>query len=119
MTEDERRCRMEKALAWGGPSHRISDVVELVKERKAQYWQRGDGMIVTQLERFPLYTACHYWLIFGSLPECLSLDADISEWAVGEGATLCTATGRRGWGRASQSLGWRPHLHTFYKRLVP
>jgi hypothetical protein len=118
MTEDERRSRMEKALHYGGDTHAIGDIAALIKEGRAQWWQHGDGMIVTEIDRFPRFSAVRYWLIFGELKECLSLEDQINEWAIGEGCTMAVATGRRGWGRVAASTGWRHHMYTFYKPLV-
>lgn len=121
MTEDERRCRMEKALAYGGGTHRISDVAELIRDGRAQWWNSpsGDGMIVTEVNAYPLVKMIRYWLIFGSLKECLALEDEINEWAISEGCTLAVATGRKGWERAARSTGWKPWLPNFQKSLVP
>jgi hypothetical protein len=121
MTAEEAQARMAKALQWGGPTHRISDIAALIRDGKAQWWQSagGDGMIVTEIEQFPLLKAVRFWLIFGDLKECLSLDQEINAWARDQGCTMAVATGRRGWGRAAAPLGWKPHLFTFYKPLAP
>ncbi len=119
MTEDERRARMERALQWGGPTHRLSDIAALIREGKAQWWSNGDGCIVTEIERFPLLSVVRYWLIFGELKQCLALEDQINEWAIGEGCTMAVATGRKGWGRAAAGTGWKPWLPNFHKRLGP
>ena len=75
-------------------------------------------MIVTEIHDYPLLKTVHYWLIFGELRHCLALESDINSWARGEGCTVATATGRRGWGRVAAPTGWRPHMFTFYKPLV-
>lgn len=85
MTDDERRARMEKALQYGGGTHGIDDVVQLVKQNRAQFWSNGDGCIVTEVEQYPLLTMVRYWLIFGELKDCLALEDQINEWAIGEG----------------------------------
>ena len=53
LSNEEKRRRFEKALACGGNTHDVDDVVALVKEGKAQYWERDDGMIVTEIHDFP------------------------------------------------------------------
>lgn len=117
MTDDERRARMEKALQYGGGTHGIDDVVQLVKQNRAQFWSNGDGCIVTEVEQYPLLTMVRYWLIFGELKDCLALEDQINEWAIGEGYAVATAMGRKGWGRVAAPTGWRPYLPTFYKPL--
>jgi hypothetical protein len=91
--------------------------VALVRANKAQFWTHGDGTILTELLEYPQFKACQYWVISGSLPDCLALDASISDWARGEGCAVATAAGRRGWGRVAAPYGWRPHMYTFTKDL--
>ena len=118
MTEDERRARMERALLWGGPTHRLSDIADLIKAGKAQWWSGADGMIVTEIHDFPLLKACHFWLIAGELHDCLALESDILPWAIENGCTVATACGRKGWGRVAAPTGWRPFHPNFWKPLV-
>ena len=111
---------MERALAWGGPTHRLSDVAELIRDGKAQWWSNGDGMIVTEVHAAPLRKDIHFWLIAGKLKACLDLEYDILPWAVEQGCTMATATGRRGWGRVAAPTGWREwRCPNFYKELTP
>jgi hypothetical protein len=118
MTGIEKTARLAKALEYGGPTHRISDVVELLKTGKAQLWERGDGCIITEIHDFPLFKAAHYWLIFGELKDCLSLEHEINPWAVEQGCTMLTACGRKGWGRVAAPTGWKPWLPSFHKPLA-
>jgi len=115
MTDNERRNRFERALRWGGPTHRVSDVVQLIEEHQAQLWARGDGVIITEVQTFPLLKAVNYWLVAGALRDCLELQAEIDDWARGEGCELATATGRRGWGRAA--AGWQHCGYAYRKPL--
>ena len=119
LTEQERMERFQLALNHGGPSHRISDVRNLIDQGKAQWWSNGDGMIVTTIDDHPLFRSVHFWLIAGVKSACLALEHEILPWAIEEaGCTVATATGRRGWGRVAAPTGWRPHGCTFYKPLV-
>lgn len=117
MTESERRARFERALAWGGNTHTVEDVAASIRDQRAQFWSNGDGMIVTEVERFPQFTAVRYWLIAGELRACLDLEPAIEGWARGEGCTVAMASGRRGWGRVAAPTGWRLHGYQFWKPL--
>jgi hypothetical protein len=119
MSEAERRRRMERALALGGPTHTVADVVERIRDGRAQFWQNGDGMIVTEIHEFPLRKGIHYWLAFGELQQCLALQPEIDAWAVEQGCTTATIFGRRGWGRAAASWGWKLWHPNFIKQLDP
>ena len=118
MTADEAQARMAKALEYGGGTHSVGDVARLIQAGKCQWWDNGDGMIVTELHDYPLLKTIHYWLIFGELRHCLALEHDINPWAVENGCTVATACGRRGWGRVAAPTGWRPWHPNFYKPLV-
>ena len=115
MTGTEKLARLEKALAYGGPTHTPADVVKLIEDRRAQLWQRGDGVIVTEVHTFPLMKTVSYWLVAGALRDCLGLQAEIDEWARGEGCEVATATGRRGWCRAA--AGWQLDGYSYHKPL--
>jgi hypothetical protein len=115
MSDDERKARLERALAYGGPTHSLADVARLIEDKQAQWWARGDGIIVTEVQTFPLLKTVHYWLAAGALDDCLALQQEIDDWARGEGCELATATGRRGWERAA--AGWQHCGYAYRKPL--
>jgi hypothetical protein len=117
MTGTEKLARLERALAHGGPTHTPADVVALIEDRRAQLWQRGDGVIVTEVHTHPLLKIVHYWLASGDLSDCLALQSEIDEWARGEGCEVATLTGRRGWGRAAAD--WQLCGYAYRKPLSP
>lgn len=118
LTDAEKLERFQKALDCGGRTHEVADVVAMIKDGRAQYWSNGDGTIVTELHKFPNLKAVHFWLVSGDLRHCLALEHDIVPWAIEEGCTVATASGRKGWGRALAPMGWRPWWQTFVKTLV-
>jgi hypothetical protein len=119
LTGGEKAWRLQKALECGGTqTHRLDDVVRMLKAGEAQLWEQDDGCIITEVHTYPLGKSIYYWLIFGTLADCLALEPRIDEWAREQGCTNATAMGRKGWGRVAYSSGWRPHLPTFHKTLV-
>jgi len=118
MTESERLARLERALWYGGPTHRVSDVAAMVKDGRAQWWSNDNGMIVTEVHEYPLQKAVHYWLIAGELRDCLALEHEINPWAIEQGCNVATACGRRGWGRVAAPTGWRSWHPNFIKPLT-
>jgi hypothetical protein len=121
MNAEEKLRRLQKALDLAGPTHRIPDVVERVRDARAQFWEHGDGCVVTELHSYPLSKAVHYWLVSGVLRDCLELQNQIDPWAIEQGCTMATACGRRAWGRALAPHGWHEradHLN-FCKVLLP
>jgi hypothetical protein len=117
MTSETLLARFEQALRHGGPTHRVSDVVRLIQDKQAQLWIRGDGVIVTELQPFPLAKTVSYWLAAGNLRDCLALQDQINAWAVHEGCVRATLTGRRGWGRFAAARGWKLHGYYYSKPL--
>lgn len=118
LSSEEKLRRLQKALEYGGPTHSISDLIGLLHAGKAQLWERGDGCIVTEIHEFPLLKAIHFWLISGTIKDCLALEHDINPWAIEQGCTIATACGRKGWGRVSAPTGWREWYPNFWKPLV-
>lgn len=118
MTDEERGRRLIKALEYGGPTHRVSDVIDLYDQGKVQFWQNDEGAIVTEIHDFPLLKAVHFWLISGELKDCLALEDEILPWALEQGCTVATAAGRRGWGRVAAPTGWRLWNWNFIKPLT-
>jgi hypothetical protein len=121
LTAEEKLRRLDLALKWGGhPTHTLNDLIETIKAGEAQLWEQGDGCIVTQIHKFPLFTAVNYWTISGSLSDCLALEDRINSWAIAEeGCSMATAAGRRGWGRVAAPTGWKAGIPHFFKPLVP
>jgi hypothetical protein len=121
LSPEEKRARFQKALFLAGNTHAVEDVAALVKSGLAQFWEYGDGFVVTEIHDAPRLKAIHYWLVSGDLRDCLALQREIDPWAIEEGCTRATAAGRRGWLRALEPDGWKPQPNWFgaYKTLVP
>jgi hypothetical protein len=119
LSSEEKRARFQKALDRGGNTHTIDDVVAMVNTGHAMFWEKGDGVVVTELVTFPRLKVVRYWLVAGALDDVLALQNDIDTWARFNGCQMATASGRKGWGRAAASSGWKPDLITFYKDLLP
>jgi hypothetical protein len=117
LSDAEKLARLEKALAYAGPTHRVADVVALIKAGRAQWWDQDDGAIVTEIHDYPLRRDIHYWTISGVLGDCLALEDRINAWAVEQGCTVATAAGRKGWGRVAAPTGWREHFPNFWRPL--
>ena len=122
MTNEQKVRRFEKALAQGGGTHAISDVLDRIGEGKACCWTNGDSVVVTEVLVYPRLRAVNYWVVSGKLHECAALQPDIDAWAVSEGCSVATATGRMGWLRLSQTPigeGWHAAGIKYLKELRP
>jgi len=120
LTNEQKVRRFEKALAQAGNTHTIADVMQRIEQNKACCWTNGDSVVVTEVMVYPRLRAVNYWLVSGNLQECASLQPDIDAWAVSEGCSVATATGRMGWLRLSETplgAGWKPAGVKFTKSL--
>ena len=120
MTDAEKQRRFERALAYAGNTHTIGDVMDRVREHKAVCWPHGDSVIVTEVIVNPRLRACNYWIVSGDLYECAELQPAIDAWAVEQGCSVATATGRMGWLRLSKTpfgSAWKPAGVKFVKEL--
>jgi hypothetical protein len=120
MTSEEKIRRMQRALHYGGNTHSVGDIIDLLKSEQAKLFENEAGVIVAEMHRFPQLTAVHLWLLFGELKHVLALEHDVLPWGIENGATMATAVGRPGWGKVSYATGWRPtpNMAHFHKVLV-
>lgn len=121
LSDAQKRQRFERALALAGNTHTVADVVEKVRLGRAQYWEAGDGTVVTEVLTFPQLRACNYWLVSGVLSDCAALQRDIDAWALEQGCSVATATGRMGWLRLSKlpiGSDWQPRGVAFWRPIV-
>jgi hypothetical protein len=118
MTGAEKARRLERALEYGGDTHSLADVVGLIRDGKAQLFENDGGVIVSEIHRFPKFSAIHFWLLAGELKQVLALEHEVLPFGLDNGCTVATACGRPGWGRVAAPTGWRPWLPNFHKVLV-
>jgi hypothetical protein len=110
--------RLEAALARCGHTHDFRrDVVPMLMSGRAQWWQQGEGVVVTELQDFPNFKLINYWLVAGRLGDCLQLQDEIDRWARMQGCARAVATGRLGWVRVLPKYGWKPYGIAFAKDL--
>ena len=122
LTNEQKVRRFEKALAQAGNTHTIADVMQRIEQNKACCWTNGDSVVVTEVLVYPRLRAVKYWVVSGKLQECAALQPDIDAWAVSEGCSVATATGRMGWLRLSQTPigeGWHAAGIKYLKELRP
>jgi len=118
LTTEQNFARWQHALEYGGSTHTIAQVIELLRQGKVRLFENKDGVIIGEIVQYPQFRAVGYWQIFGTLQDCLELDGPVSEWGRSEGCTVATAAGRKGWGRVGAPYGWRYHSSNFWKSLT-
>ena len=110
LTPAQRRImdRIELALAQGGGTHAFYDVMEMLLDGRAQWWQHGEGIVITELRQQPQFRELSVWLVAGHLPDCAALQPRIEAFAREHGCVRAIGIGRRGWVRAARAMGFTP-----------
>lgn len=85
----EKRARLEKALEYGGGTHTVEDVVDLLRadpnEERIKLFEFRDGVIVAEVNEYPRLKAIHFWLLAGSLRDVLALEHEVIPWGLERG----------------------------------
>ena len=110
--------KLQRALQHAGGLYGLDDVLAEARAGRAQIWERGDTVAVTELLRYPRATAVRYWLVGGHAGEARTLLPEIEAWAREQGATRAEATGRHGWRRLAAAHGYEPVATQFAKVLT-
>ena len=118
----EKAHRLQQALEYAGPTHRLDDLVQMLRAdpngERIKLFENQGGVIVAEIDHYPLRKAVNFWLVAGELRDCLALEHDVLPWGIEHGCTVATGVGRPGWGRAAAKTGWRPWRPSFFKPLV-
>jgi hypothetical protein len=118
VTNEQKLRRFEKALAIGGNTHTVADVLDRIGQQKAVCWPHGDSIIVTEVIAAPRVKMLNYWIVSGRLSECAEMQPAIDAWGVSEGCSIAIATGRMGWLRLNRlDPQWKPTGVKFVKDL--
>lgn len=109
MTDDELKRRLQKCLDGMGNIYTISDIVELVRSHKMQWWQDGDLVSITQISDFPQKRILICVATFGAWtePAAQRLHNKITEFGRAEGCEHFITEGRKGWEKVLGKMGWK------------
>jgi hypothetical protein len=104
------RPGLEKALALGGSTHTVDDVLDQIARGDAQLWVDDRAIVVTEVRQCPRKKVLYAWLATGELDACVTLLRRAVEWGTEQGCELAIATGRKGWTKPLRSEGWTETL---------
>lgn len=119
MTDAERAivAKLERAIAQDGGMTTLPDVVQAIRDGRAQFWQEGETVAVTEMLRYPRGKAVRYWLTAGNIRQACALLPKIEDWARERGAERAEALGRKGWTPFARRYGYAPSAILFTKEL--
>lgn len=117
MTENEAQllAKLERAVAEDGGMTTLADVVQAIRDGRAQFWQQGDTVAVTEMLRYPRGLALRHWLAAGNIRDGCAQLPIIEDWARERGALRAEALGRRGWARLARRHGYAPRATLYVK----
>jgi hypothetical protein len=108
------RCRpwIEDALKYCNGTHSYEDVVQSISKGMMQLWPAPRGCMVTEIVIYPRKKVLNIFLAGGELDQLLDMNSDMNAWAKEQGCTGGSLTGRVGWKKVLEPMGWKlAHSH--------
>ena len=108
------RCRpwIEAALEYSAGTHDYDDIVQGIVEGRMQLWPAPRGCIVTEIVVYPKKKHLNIFLAGGELDQILDMNDDVRDWAEMQGCDAAMMSGRTGWKKPLEPLGWKvQHVH--------
>lgn len=100
--------RIERALIHGGDTHNFrEDVLPMLLDGRLQWWSHNDSVCITEIRQHPKRRELHCWLVAGDLDDCVAMQPQIEDWAIGQDVRQITAIGRPGWRPTVARMGFR------------
>jgi hypothetical protein len=90
---------IERALRYQD-SHTLEDVLQAIKEDRAQLWCGERSAIVTEILKAPHKRYCRIWLAGGDMDELVNeMLPEVETWALRRQCDSVQVNGRKGWQR--------------------
>lgn len=97
---------LEPALEYTSGTHDYIHLVEGVLEGQFHIWPTENSAIITEFHNFPKERHLHIFLAGGDLEEIKQLHDNVVQFAEAAGCQALTLTGRPGWIKALDDLGF-------------
>lgn len=106
MTPEQKIERIEKALARGG-THTWEDVRDGLRAGRCQIFDSAAGVWITEIIDAPQMRYCHCWIVAGELPDVMTVQKEVEDFARSKGCQRITAEARPGWKHVARAYGWK------------
>lgn len=90
---------IDAALSYSGGTHSSIDVLDAIKQGKAQFFPMENSVIVTEIVDYPKKSVCRIWLAGGEMDELIEAEKELVTWARNHGCSGMEIIGRKGWER--------------------
>jgi len=97
---------LEPALQYTNGTHDYIHLVEGVLTGQFHVWPTENSAIITEFHNFPKERHLHIFLAGGDLEEIKQLHDNVVQFAEAAGCQALTLTGRPGWIKALDDLGF-------------
>ena len=115
---DRYRPQIEAALAFADDSHSFEDIKQSVVSGDLQFWPGLSSVVITEIVRYPRYTALNLFLAGGNMDELEAMLPEIEKFAKHVGADRLVLAGRKGWVRSFlKNEGYAEKLVVMEKKL--
>tara|TARA_B100000900_G_C20095469_1_gene519810 strand:+ start:139 stop:519 length:381 start_codon:yes stop_codon:yes gene_type:complete len=111
------RFLIESALDFSGDTHDYADIVAGVKNMTMFFWPAEKSCLVTEIVQYPKKRALHVFLAAGDLSEIKGMEPSLQEFAKNLKCDAISLTGRNGWKRTLNNMGYKPAHITMVKEL--
>lgn len=98
--------RLRKALALGGDTHTVDDIIAGVRSGALQAFSSENAFVVTEIAFAPRKRWLNVVVAAGELDEVMELQPQLEVFGRDQGCEFMTMTGRRGWSRVLPDYGW-------------
>jgi len=94
------------SLEYAQGSHTFDDVAALVLTGRLTMWEEGSSFVMTEIVEYPRKRTMHVFLAGGNREDLHSIHPRMIAYARSEGCSDVTLSGRAGWLRVLEHIGW-------------
>ncbi len=103
-----------KALAIGGNTHTVDDIIDGVNKGRFQFWGDDECCVVTEMIQYPRKRVLHLFVAAGDLNRLLEMYLPkVKEFAREHGCASITSVSRKGFLKRFPAYGFKPKCVTF------
>jgi hypothetical protein len=108
----EHKQNIINALEYARGSHTFDDVAMRVLSGQSTLWVEGSSFAITELIDSPKKRSLHLFLAGGNREDMYALHLRMIKWARQNGVVEATLSGRVGWLRILEHMGWEEKHRT-------
>lgn len=104
---ENKRAEIESAMEYQEGTHTFDDIVSMVLQGRLRVFEYEQSIALTEILEYPQQKHYHVFIAGGNLKELMSHHEDLIVAAKEAGCVKLTISGRKGWLRVLEPLGWK------------